>query len=100
VLAKWLHRGADVLIFDEPTHGVDVETKEEVYRIMEQLAAQRRGVLFISSEFSELVAVCHRALVLREGRLVGELEDAELTEEAMIDRCYGTGGALVRGVPR
>jgi len=95
VLAKWLHRGADVLIFDEPTHGVDVETKEEVYRLMEQLAARGRGVIFISSEFSELVAVCHRALVLRDGRTAGELEGDELTEEAMIDRCYRAADAPV-----
>ena len=88
VLAKWLESGASVLIFDEPTHGVDVGAKEEVYRLMVELAAAGKGVIFISSEFPELVGICNRVLVLREGRLVGEFENEAVTETALVERCY------------
>ena len=74
VLAKWLDSGARVLIFDEPTHGIDVGAKEEVYQLMRDLAATGKGVIFISSEFPELVGICNRVIVMREGRIVGEFE--------------------------
>jgi ABC-type sugar transport system ATPase subunit len=88
VLAKWLDSGADLFIFDEPTHGIDVGAKEEIYRLMTGLASSGKGVIFISSEFPELVAVCNRVLVMREGRLVGEVDGDEITESALIERCY------------
>ena len=88
VLARWLSHGADVFIFDEPTHGVDVGGKEEIYAIMEGLAAQGKAIVFISSDFSELVAVCDRVLVMRDGALVGELIDEDVTEPAILRHCY------------
>ena len=88
VLAKWLESGADVFIFDEPTHGIDVGAKEEVYRLMVDLAAAGKGIIFISSEFPELVGICNRVVVMREGRLVGELEGDEVTEGALVEHCY------------
>jgi ABC-type sugar transport system ATPase subunit len=88
VIAKWLAHGADILIFDEPTHGVDVDGKEEIYTIAEELAASGKSVLFISSEFSELVGVCHRVIVMREGTIVGSLNGDEITEQAIISLCY------------
>ena len=88
VLAKWLESGADVFIFDEPTHGIDVEGKADVYRLMEELADQGKGVIFISSEFTELVGACNRVVVMREGRIVGELEGDEITDAALVERCY------------
>jgi ribose transport system ATP-binding protein len=88
VLAKWFESGADVFIFDEPTHGIDVGAKEEVYRLMEELAAAGKGVIFISSEFPEIVGVCNRVIVMREGELVGEIEGDEVTESVLIERCY------------
>jgi ABC-type sugar transport system ATPase subunit len=88
VLAKWLLRGGEVFLFDEPTHGVDVEAKEELYDLLEELAAEGKAVVFVSSEFSELVGVCHRVLVLSDGRLVGELVGDEITESAILERCY------------
>jgi ABC-type sugar transport system ATPase subunit len=88
VLAKWLDSGADVFIFDEPTHGIDVEGKEEVYELMASLAKQGKGVIFISSEFNELVGTCNRVLVMREGRLVREFEGAAITEAALVGACY------------
>ncbi len=90
VLAKWLESGANVLIFDEPTHGIDVGAKEEVYRLMVDLAAAGKGVIFISSEFPELVGICNRVVVMREGRVVGEFEGDAVTETALVERCYAT----------
>ena len=88
VLAKWLDSGADIFIFDEPTHGVDVDGKEETYRLMEELALAGKGVIFISSEFTELVGACNRVIVMREGRLVGELEGDAISDAALVERCY------------
>ncbi len=88
MLAKWLERGAEIFIFDEPTHGIDVDGKEDVYGVMRELAEAGKGVIFISSEFSELVRACGRVLVMREGRLVDELEGDRITEEAIVSRCY------------
>src|SRR5262245_33695324 len=70
VLAKWMDTGADVFIFDEPTQGIDIGGKEDVYRLMTGLAERGKGVIFISSEFTELVGTCGRVLVMREGRMV------------------------------
>jgi ABC-type sugar transport system ATPase subunit len=88
VLAKWLERGAKVFVFDEPTRGIDVEGKEEIYRLMEAIAAERNGVIFISSEFEELVAVCHRVLIMRNGRIVGQLEGGAVAEERIVRECF------------
>ncbi len=88
VLAKWLRSGADVFIFDEPTLGIDVGAKEEVYQLMRRLAGEGKGVIFISSEFSELVGNCNRVLVMREGHIVGELAGDEITEAAILKLCY------------
>lgn len=88
VIGKWLSHGADILILDEPTQGVDVDGKEEIYEIMQELAGQRKSVIFISSEFSELVGVCHRILALQDGLIIGELEGDEINEEAIVELCY------------
>ncbi len=88
VLAKWLDSGADVFIFDEPTHGIDVEGKEEIYNLMGELADQGKGVIFISSEFTELVGACNRVIVMREGRLVDELEGDAISDAALVELCY------------
>jgi ABC-type sugar transport system ATPase subunit len=88
VLAKWLERGADVFIFDEPTHGIDVEAKAEFYALMQELADEGKGVIFVSSEFSELVLVSHRVVVMHERRLVGELVGDEINERSIVERCY------------
>jgi ABC-type sugar transport system ATPase subunit len=88
VLAKWMGSGADVFIFDEPTHGIDVEGKEEIYDLMTELAARGKGVIFISSEFTELVGACNRVLVMRDGRVVSQLEGSAITDAALVGLCY------------
>lgn len=88
VLAKWLDSGADVFIFDEPTQGIDVEGKEEVYQLMTALAEEGKGVIFVSSEFNELIGTCSRILVMREGELVGQFEGMDISEEELVGACY------------
>ncbi|CCH56618.1 ribose transport system ATP-binding protein [Fibrisoma limi BUZ 3] len=84
VLARWLRTNPDVLIVDEPTHGVDVGAKAEIYDLLRQVAEQGKGVLLISSELPELLALSDRILVIREGRLSGELSGSEATEEQIM----------------
>jgi ABC-type sugar transport system ATPase subunit len=93
VIAKWMLREGKLLMFDEPTQGIDVEAKEEVYTLMERFADGGASVLLISSEFSELVGVCRRVIVLREGAIAATLEGADVTERAITDACYGAGAA-------
>jgi len=82
--AKWLLVHADVLILDEPTRGVDVATKVEIYQIIRGLAEQGRAILLISSEMPEILGMSDRVLVMRGGRVVGELTKAEATEERLL----------------
>jgi ABC-type sugar transport system ATPase subunit len=84
VFAKWLLVQAEVLILDEPTRGVDVATKVEIYQIIRGLADRGLAVLLISSEMPELLGMCDRILVMREGRLAGEFSQAQATEEGLL----------------
>ncbi|MEJ8475651.1 multiple monosaccharide ABC transporter ATP-binding protein [Roseibium algae] len=84
VLSKWLFAEPDVLILDEPTRGIDVGAKFEIYGIMNQLADEGRGVLMISSEMPELLGMCDRIYVMNEGALVGELSAAEASQERIM----------------
>jgi ribose transport system ATP-binding protein len=84
VLAKWLDIETKVLILDEPTRGVDVGAKTEIYAIVNALAARGIGIIMISSEMTEIIGMCDRAVVMREGRVTGELRREELQEENLI----------------
>ena len=84
VLSKWLFADPQVLILDEPTRGIDVGAKFEIYGIMNDLAAQGRGVVMISSEMPELLGMCDRIFVMNEGRIVGELSKAEASQEKIM----------------
>ena len=84
VLSKWLFTDPQVLILDEPTRGIDVGAKFEIYSIMNDLAAQGRGVVMISSELPELLGMCDRIYVMNEGRIVGELSRAEASQERIM----------------
>ncbi len=90
LLARWLAINPKVLILDEPTRGVDVGAKSEIYRIIGELASRGVAVIFISSELPEIVGICQRVLVMREGRLVGEISDRnKITQENIMS--YATG---------
>ena len=84
VLSKWLFTGPKVLILDEPTRGIDVGAKYEIYAIINELAGQGKGVLMISSEMPELLGMCDRIYVMNEGRFVGEFTGAEATQEGIM----------------
>jgi ribose transport system ATP-binding protein len=83
-LAKWLEMSPKVLIVDEPTRGVDIGAKEEIYRLLQSLTAQGMTCLLISSEMNELLGMCHRIAVLHKGRLVTVLDGASATEEQIM----------------
>jgi ABC-type sugar transport system ATPase subunit len=89
VVGKWLLRDADVFIFDEPSIGIDVHAKAEMFRRIATLAAAGKAVVVISSEFEELEDHCHRVVVMREGRTVGELAGEAISEAGMLALCYG-----------
>jgi len=88
-LAKWLLSQAKVLILDEPTRGVDVATKVDIYHIVGDLAERGVGILFISSELPEILGMSDRALVMREGRVVGEFTRAQASEESLLASAAG-----------
>jgi ribose transport system ATP-binding protein len=89
-LAKVLHPEPKVVVLDEPTRGVDVGAKRDIYFLVQRLASEGRGVIVISSELMELVGLCHRVVVMRAGRLQATVEAGRLTEEELIAHATGT----------
>ncbi len=92
-LAKWLARECDVLIVDEPTRGVDVGAKAEIYQLLDELAGEGKAILMISSELPELIGLCTRILVMREGRLAGEVQRADFSEKTLMGLMAGVAAA-------
>lgn len=84
VVGKWLVADTDILIFDEPTRGIDVGAKSEIYRLLNDLARQGKAIIMISSELPEILRMSHRILVMCEGRITGELSAAEATQEKIM----------------
>jgi len=84
VLSKWIFADPDILMLDEPTRGIDVGAKYEIYTIINQLAAEGKGILLISSELPELIGMCDRIYVMSEGRITGELSREEATQENIL----------------
>ena len=84
VIAKWLLRDCDILIFDEPTRGIDVGAKAEIYKLLQNLAGQGKGIVVISSELPEVLRLSHRILVMCEGRITGELDGKDATQESIM----------------
>ena len=89
-LAKVLHPGPKVIVLDEPTRGVDVGAKRDIYFLIQRLAGEGRAVIVISSELMELIGICHRIVVMRAGRLQATLSADQLTEEVLIAHATGT----------
>ena len=86
VIAKWLTRNCDILIFDEPTRGIDVGAKNEIYKLMNKLAADGKAIIMISSEMTEILRMSDRIVVMCEGRKTGELDISEATHENIMNR--------------
>ncbi|MBA2545668.1 MAG: sugar ABC transporter ATP-binding protein [Solirubrobacterales bacterium] len=91
VFAKWLYGGASVFLLDEPTVGVDVETKAEILELIRRFALEGKGAIVASSEFEELLAVAHRILVVSRGRIVAERRASETSEEELLTLASGLG---------
>ncbi|RFU61805.1 sugar ABC transporter ATP-binding protein [Peribacillus glennii] len=85
VIAKWLTRDSDILIFDEPTRGIDIGAKDEIYNLLNELAAQGKSIIMISSELPEVLRMSHRVIVMCEGRITGELiNDENISQESIM----------------
>jgi ribose transport system ATP-binding protein len=97
VLGKWLALDPRLLLLDEPTRGIDVGTKEEIYCLMEELAERGVGILFASSEMEEVIGMADRVLVMREGRVVHQAPAGELDEDTVLDLVMA--GSLLEGSP-
>jgi ribose transport system ATP-binding protein len=89
VLAKWFGTECEVIILDEPTRGVDVGAKVEIYNLINELAARGLAVIVISSEMMEVIGICDRVMVMREGCIAAVLEKDELTEENIMRPAIG-----------
>jgi ribose transport system ATP-binding protein len=84
VVAKWLTADTEILFFDEPTRGIDVGAKSEIYRLLNDLAHEGKAIIMISSELPEILRMSHRIVVMCEGRVTGELTAAEATQEKIM----------------
>jgi len=84
VIGKWLTADTDILIFDEPTRGIDVGAKSEIYKLLNDLASQGKSIIMISSELPEILRMSHRVVVMCEGRVTGILTADEMTQESIM----------------
>jgi ABC-type sugar transport system ATPase subunit len=89
VLAKWLATRPKVLILDEPTRGIDMNAKSEIYRLIFELAANGMAIMMISSEMEEIIGVADRVIVMREGRIAGELNGNQIAESSVMALALG-----------
>lgn len=89
VLAKWFHTNGEIFIFDEPTHGIDVGSKQEIYQIMVGLLRQGKAILMVSSDMPEVISMSDRVLVMRDGEIAAELSGDQITEENILTHSIG-----------
>ena len=85
VIAKWLTRDSEILIFDEPTRGIDVGAKNEIYKLMNRLAAEGKSIIMISSEMTEDLRMSDRIIVMCEGKITGNIDISEATQEHIMN---------------
>jgi ribose transport system ATP-binding protein len=88
VLAKWLFRGSKILICDEPTRGIDVGAKREIYDLLWDLAATGKGIIFVSSDLPELIGTCHRIIVFAHGKIAGEVPRVAFDQQRILSLAY------------
>jgi ribose transport system ATP-binding protein len=89
VIAKWLFSDADIFILDEPTRGIDVGAKYEIYLLMNELVSQGKSIILISSEMNEIIAMSDRVLVMHDGEIRAELGKDEITPETVLKHAIG-----------
>jgi len=100
VIAKWLVKDCDILIFDEPTRGIDIGAKEEIYRLLNELAQQGKSIIMISSELPEILRMSHRIVVMSEGRVAGLLSAGEASPESVMHYATSRHGQNVADTAR
>jgi len=100
VVGKWVLSNAEVLIFDEPTRGIDVSAKSEVYHLIHELAARGAAVIVVSSEISELINLCHRILVMSGGRIRDEMSMSDFDERRILAAAFAAHMSARDGVHR
>jgi ribose transport system ATP-binding protein len=86
ILGKWLACDSDIIIFDEPTRGIDVGAKQEIYLLMNQLVKEGKSIILVSSELPEIIGMCDRVLVMNEGVITAELDKKELSQELILTK--------------
>jgi ribose transport system ATP-binding protein len=91
VLAKWFHTNGEIFIFDEPTRGIDVGAKQEIYQIMMDLLKQNKAVIMVSSDMPEVISMSDRVIVMKNGRVQGEINRQDISEENILQ--YSIGGS-------
>ncbi|AYD03167.1 sugar ABC transporter ATP-binding protein [Neorhizobium sp. NCHU2750] len=89
IIARWLAAGSEILLFDEPTRGIDVGAKSEIYHLIENLAAEGKSIIVVSSELPEVIRLSDRVIVMRNGRIAAQLERHELSEQAIVAHAVG-----------
>lgn len=99
IIGKWLTANTDILIFDEPTRGIDVGAKSEIYRLLNDLAQQGKGIIMISSELPEVLRMSHRIVVMCEGRITGELPGQGATQEKIMELATQRGAITATDTP-
>ncbi len=89
VVGKWLNTDPRILLFDEPTRGIDIQAKQQIFQLVWDLSKKGISTIFVSSELEELVDVCHRILIMREGRITGEVSPDTVTPQQLFELCVG-----------
>ena len=89
IIAKWLMTSPKVLIIDEPTKGIDVGAKKEIYLLINKLKAEGKAIIMISSDMPELLGICDRIIVMHQGEIKGELQREEATQESIMNLAIG-----------
>ncbi len=91
ILGKWLACESDIIIFDEPTRGIDVGAKQEIYLLMNQLLKEGKSIILVSSELPEIIGMSDRVLVMHDGAITAELDKSELTQELILAKASSEG---------
>ena len=99
VIAKWLMTEPRIILLNDPTRGIDVGTKQELYRLMRELADQGAAILFYSTDYDELIGCCDRVAIMYDGRIVRELAGEELNETNIVESSLNIGAAPSPGAP-
>ncbi|MDZ7838815.1 MAG: ATP-binding cassette domain-containing protein [Actinomycetota bacterium] len=93
VLAKWFNTNGEIFIFDEPTRGIDVGAKQEIYQLMTNLLKEGKAIIMVSSDMPEIASMSDRIMVMKAGRVAGELKRDEISEENILE--YSIGGKKI-----